>query len=451
MKKRNDWLTKKKIRRARKEKDRGIADFLRIIVHFFKELPDWVNETEDPRNTAYITYTQADLIALGLMKNACSVESMRRMEDVFNEENCIRALSVLSGNDSLDEIPHHDTLNIYLSKLSPECLSVIRRRMVSRLLRSHQFDSGRLLGNYWRVILDGTGLHSFREKHCDHCLKATYKTDEGKDRTYYYHKVLEAKLVLGDGLVISLGTEFIENESENVSKQDCELNAAKRLMERLKKEYPRLRICVLGDALYETEPFMGLCGKFGWRYILTHKNERQKVIGKDYADLEDEDKISRKGIGKEGGVGKYRNRMNLISGKKEEMNIFEYIFEDGGKKKTFQWCTDIVLTTKNLEEMVNAGRSRWNIENEGFNHQKNVLYGIEHLNSRNPNAMKNHYLLTQITDILMQLYLRWNPMVKEMGQGIKNTSSRLLESFRWHFITDEDVDFIKRRTSVYLE
>ena len=57
----------------------------------------------------------------------------------------------------------------------------------------------------------------------------------------------------------------------------------------------------------------------------------------------------------------------------------------------------------------------------------------------------------QITDILMQLYLRWNPMVKEMGQGIKNTSSRLLESFRRHFITDEDVDFIKRRTSVYLE
>ena len=88
------------------------------------------------------------------------------------------------------------------------------------------------------------------------------------------------------------------------------------MMERLKKEYPRLWICVLGDALYEAEPFMSLCGKFGWRYILTHKNERQRGIGKDYADLEDEDKISRKGIGKEGGVGKYRNRMNLVSGKK---------------------------------------------------------------------------------------------------------------------------------------
>ena len=65
--------------------------------------------------------------------------------------------------------------------------------------------------------------------------------------------------------------------------------------------------------------------------------------------------------------------------------------------------------------------------------------------------MKNHYLLTQIADILMELYLKWNPMIKKIGQGIKNTSSRLLESFRQHTVTDEDVSYIKRRTSVYLE
>ena len=131
--------------------------------------------------------------------------------------------------------------------------------------------------------------------------------------------------------------------------------------------------------------------------------------------------------------------------------MLEYSFEEDGKTKVFKWCTNILLTTKNIGEMVNAGRGRWFIENQGFNFQKNVLYNIEHLNSRNSQAMKNHYLLTQIADIIMQLYLRWNPMVKKMGQGIKNTSSRLLESFRRHFITDEDVDFIKRRTSVYLE
>ena len=76
---------------------------------------------------------------------------------------------------------------------------------------------------------------------------------------------------------------------------------------------------------------------------------------------------------------------------------------------------------------------------------------IEHLNSKNTNAMKNHYLLTQISDIIMQLYLAWNPYIKELKQTIKNTSSELLESFRSHTITEEDVSYILRYTTVYLE
>ena len=53
--------------------------------------------------------------------------------------------------------------------------------------------------------------------------------------------------------------------------------------------------------------------------------------------------------------------------------------------------------------------------------------------------------------ILMQLYLSWNPLVREIGQSIKNTSSRLLESFRRQTVTDEDVLYIHRYTTVYLE
>ena len=48
-----------------------------------------------------------------------------------------------------------------------------------------------------------------------------------------------------------------------------------------------------------------------------------------------------------------------------------------------------------------VGRSRWKIENEGFNNQKNGIYRIGHINSRNSTAMKNHYLLTQIADMAM--------------------------------------------------
>lgn len=65
--------------------------------------------------------------------------------------------------------------------------------------------------------------------------------------------------------------------------------------------------------------------------------------------------------------------------------------------------------------------------------------------------MKNHYLITQIADIVMQLYLAWSPLIQEISQSIQNTSSWLLESFRRQTVTDEDVCYIQRYTTVYLE
>ena len=99
----------------------------------------------------------------------------------------------------------------------------------------------------------------------------------------YYHKVLEAKIVLSDNVVISLGSEFTENEREDVSKQDCETNAAKRLLKRIKKDDPRLPICIQGDVLYATEPVMRLCREeYHWEYLFTQKETRQKNLDEEF-------------------------------------------------------------------------------------------------------------------------------------------------------------------------
>ena len=76
MKKRSEW-NRKSHKRMVKKKDRGIVDFAMIQNHFFRELPEWIGQMEDPRNESYITYTQADFIYMGILKNICSVESMR--------------------------------------------------------------------------------------------------------------------------------------------------------------------------------------------------------------------------------------------------------------------------------------------------------------------------------------------------------------------------------------
>lgn len=329
---------KKEEKRKIKEKDRGIVDFIKLQQHFWKDLNIWINEMADPRNPSYITYTQSDLVFMGILKNVCAQESMREMDENFNEETCIDTLSQISGDRTLKEMPHYDTLNYYLERLSPQCLADLRAKMMAPLIRSKQFYRNRLLGKYWRVVLDGTQLFCFKEKHCENCLRTTYTASDGRKETYYYHRVLEAKMILGDKLVISLDTEFIENEKEDAEKQDCEINAAKRLLGRLKKSYPRLPVCIQGDCLYAVEPIMEICRKNGWKYIFTQKATRQKIAAESYEWIEaGGGKTEVKNICRENGTGAYINHVEEVAGKTEVMNLYEYEYEvkekGGGDKE----------------------------------------------------------------------------------------------------------------------
>ena len=148
----------KKQKRLFKKKDKGIVDFMMVTNHFFDNLKDWINEIKDPRHQSYISYTQADLSYMAILKNICGQDTMRTMDENFNEETCIRTLGILSGHEDLEEMPHYDTLNYYLEKLEPSCLEQLRKKMIKKLIRGKQFHKNRLLGKYWRVILDGTGL-----------------------------------------------------------------------------------------------------------------------------------------------------------------------------------------------------------------------------------------------------------------------------------------------------
>jgi hypothetical protein len=126
--------------------------------------------------------------------------------------------------------------------------------MVETLIRQKVLYPYRLCGRYFLVVIDGTGVLAFPERHCPHCLTMTHH-----GHTTYYHPVLEAKLVTYDGFVFSLMTEFVENPSAHPSKQDCELNAFYRLTDRLKRRFPRLPICLLLDGLFAGGPTFSIC------------------------------------------------------------------------------------------------------------------------------------------------------------------------------------------------
>lgn len=446
-------FTREKKRRLQ-AKDKGFIDFARIQRHMFPDFVKRLGSVKDPRHQSYTVYDTDTLLYPVILKNIFSLFTMRSMNEWFYDGNCRVNLEKLTGKD-IPEMPHYDTINDFLEILPPEELDEIRTDMVKQLIRSKDFYNAKLPGGQWIIILDGTGLHHFEEKHCDNCLVKEIINADGKKKKVYSHHVLEAKLVLAHNIVISLGTEFIENESENVSKQDCELNAAKRLMKKMKEKFPRLKLCILGDSLYAVEPIIEICRGYQWNYIPNCKDGRQKNLTKDYAYVLDSKEHGEKRnlFGKEKGCAKYVNHVEEITGKSFTANIYEYEYVKKRKKRDvnvrFVWITDIELKNQNIEAMVECARGRWKIENEGFNNQKNGLYRIEHLNSHNPNAMKNHYLLTQIADILMQIYLAGHKILKELKQGIKNTSSRLLETFRRDPVSNEDISYIMKRTTLH--
>lgn len=419
----------RKNKREKEEKINFFEEFIKVQKHFFQDIVKRLKEIKDPRHRSYIEYETDVLLFTVIMKNACSIMSMSNMSEKFNKEECIENMARVLGYKSLEELPHYDTINNFLCSLEPKEIEKIRDYMIKELFKKRSLEGFRLLNRYWCIAIDATGLFSFSDKHCDHCLKKEYKNKETGEieRTVYYHNVLEAKLVVGD-MVLSIATEFIENEDENISKQDCEMKAFKRLAEKLKRKYPRLPICILGDSLYACDPVFEICSNNKWKYLIRFKEGRIKSVAKEFSIIKEiEGKSSEK-----------CTWINSIVYNKREVNLIEAEIEDRQEKKVYTFITDVRITKRNADEIVGFGRSRWKIENEGFNNQKTKKYNIEHANSLNYNAMKNHYLITQLADILRQLYELGVDKIRDLSKSIKEISSSLLESFRTRLLTNED-------------
>jgi hypothetical protein len=423
-------LVTRKEKREQEKNTNYFFEFIKIKKHFFKEFTDRLKNIKDPRNQSYITYGPEIILFTMLLKNMADLKSMRSMSNSFNKDECIENIRKVFGLEVLEELPHYDTINDFLTGLELSELENIRTYMIKELLKKRCFEDYRIEGKYWGVIFDGTGLYSFDQKHCEHCLKREYTNKEtGETKIIYMHHVLEAKLVVGD-MVFSIGTEFIENENEEATKQDCEIKAFYRLAEKIKQTYKRLPICILGDSLYACEPVFGCCDQYDWKYIFRFKEGRIKSIAEEFNAIKEIEEGKEQDLFWVNDIA-YNNRtLNLIEAK---------IDTEDGKSKQYLFITNIKVTKRNAERLIAAGRSRWKIENQGFNNQKNIRYHIEHANSHNYTAMKNHYLLTQIADILVQLYENGSKILRELKKTAKEISSNLLEAIRTRTLTDEDI------------
>lgn len=446
-------MTRAKRRNEKEKYGKDFASFCQILNRYFPDFSGWLASLKDPRK--FWTYEIEVMLMTVIMKNVFCISSMQKMTDEFIKAECVKNLCTMLGVPEHEFLPHYVTVNEFLSKMDTGELEELRGQMIHALLRRRKFEGARLLGEYWMVIFDATGLFHFKERHCPHCLKKVLNKGTKNEQAVYCHHVLEAKIVLGDGFAVSIGTEFIENENEDVSKNDCETKAFKRLAAKLKKEYPRLKICVLADSLYASEPVFQCIKDSGWHFLIRYKDGSIPSVAEEYRSLRDYggsdclDGTIAKEYPRKGKVNQklhmewvpeidYRGySLTLLALEIEETR------EKNGKVKnlTFQWLTDLEVKQRNAGEFANAGRGRWCIENQGFNIQKNIRYDIQHADSFDYNAMKCHYLLTQIADILLQLYEKGRPGIRNAKKTIKNISSDLLKSFD-KLLTGEDISFI---------
>ena len=242
---------------------------------------------------------------------------------------------------------------------------------------------------------------------------------EMKSIQEYSTYVLEAKLVVGD-MVFSIGSEFVENENENVAKQDCETNAFKRLAEKVKKEYPRLRVILSGDALYASKPVMDICKANGWKYIIRFKEGAIPSLYKEFETIVKTDNES------------IKSDYEFVTGldyQENKTNIIKYT--DSKKGTEFVYITDLSITNKNIEETIYLGRKRWKIENEGF---KNRTFDIGHLYSKDSNAIKVHYPMIQIAHIIRQLLENGTKEIKELKLKLEEISQIIAKELISHII-----------------
>jgi len=174
--------------------------------------------------------------------------------------------------------------------------------------------------------IDGTQYFYSEEIHCSKCL-----ITEHKDGVIgYSHKVMQAAIMHpGVRQVIPLMPEEIRN-TDGTDKQDCEMNAAKRLILKIRKTHPQLGIIINGNSLLSKQPFIEDLLLARMHYILGVKPGDHKYM-MEWIDAYDADEInSLRSIDKKGRIHVYEwvNNVPLNGGENSiNTNFFRYRYK----------------------------------------------------------------------------------------------------------------------------
>lgn len=338
----------------------------------------------------------------------------------------------------IEIVPSDTRMREILDPVNPTALRPLFVDVFRELQRGKALEPFVFYDGHFLMSLDGTGYFSSQAVHCDSCLeKVNSKTGE----VTYHHQMLGAVLLHPDHReVIPLAPEPIQKQ-DGTSKNDCERNAAKRLLRQIRKEHPRLKLIVVEDALASNGPHIRELMDLKMHYILGVKSGDHQSLFNHVERAYEEDQLKfipwKEGdtwceIGFINGVPLNDSNQDLL------VNFLEYseYDQDGNRLKYFSWITDIRISEENADWLVRGGRARWKIENETFNTLKNHGYHFEH------NYGHGHHNLSVVFAMLMMLAF----LVDQVQQlccplfcaiwkkvGSKRVLWERIRSHYWHF------------------
>ena len=285
----------------------------------------------------------------------------------------------------------NDALGYFTERLDP---GATRRAAVTALhqaKRHKAFDDCRFIG----LALDGTGAGRAHQKGCDLCRPIR---NQQREILGYHHKLVMISVV-GTGLTLPL-------DVEPYGPGDSEYSAGRRLLRRA--------ACNLGrrfadyaviDGDFARAPFLHDVGDLGLYVVARLKNNLPELFaaaqkrflheaphqvfrhGKDWVEIWDADDFDPWETLRWETVRVIRYRQHKPDGRVYEAN----------------WLTDFPRHWVSGRALFRMAKSRWEIENQGFNDAKN-RYGFEHICHHERHSLLVVWLLTCLALTIERLY-----------------------------------------------
>lgn len=323
------------------------------------------------------TISFADILMSGYAIFSLKYPSLLAFEKNFKtEETGALNMQSLFG---VSQVPSDTYLRKIIDQVAPSEFRPAFKNLFRQLQRGKALEPYKFIDDHYLISIDGTGLFSSHEVHCESCMEKTSHKDGSKT---YYHQMLGMVMVHPDKKeVIPFCPEAIER-SDGDSKNDCERNAAKRILEKFREDHPKLKAIILEDGLASNAPHIRTLKSHDLSFILGAKPKDHKHLF-EQIDLAGEKEQYLELTDDSGLIHRFRfaNDLELNNSNRDvKVNFLEYEQYDPKKKKLikFSWVTDIELTENNVFKIMRAGRARWRIENETFNTLKNQGYNFEH-------------------------------------------------------------------------